>query len=159
MARQVQKEAWARFVVEYPPVCIQATVKHGHAAIPDNVQLVGTYNVSTLSKIDPIAAGWGCQGHSKTGLGKVVQDLRPTFFFDLVIIIAMSQETNNKDVCYLLKSVYSNDNARVNVVEDFDTIRYVLVQEAVTTQQGTIHVLTEFAHSGPIWSMQINRRK
>ena len=113
-------------MVEYSLVYDMDTLRHSHEAILNDAQLLGVCTLASLLKNDLITAGWGCQGHSRSGKRNGLQDQMSMLFYDLVRIIALCQEINNPEVGYLLENVNSSDDTRYNVVMDFQTIRYVL---------------------------------
>ena len=131
-ARRVQYKSWAKFISEYPLLCNRDTFKQSHGAIPKDVQLIEEDVLAALPSIDLITAGWECQGHSKYGQGMGQQDHRSITFLDLVRIITLCQEKNNPEVGCFLKNENSSEDARDNIVTDFQTICYVLGTEVVT---------------------------
>ena len=67
--------------------------------------MIGEDDLYRLGRVDLVIVGWPCQGHSRAGLEKGLQDPRSELFWELLRLLHWWQRMQATYVGYILENV------------------------------------------------------
>ena len=95
------KQLQARYPRQLPASAVQGCMSR----LPGDISLIGEEDLQRLGRVDLVMAGWPCQGHSRAGLGKGLQDPRSGLFWELLRLLRWWQRMQATPVGYILENV------------------------------------------------------
>ena len=95
------KQLQARYPRQLPASAMQGCMSQ----LPSDISLIGEEDLQRLGRMDLVMAGWPCQGHSRAGLGKGLQDPRSCLFWELLRLLRWWQRMLATPVGYILENV------------------------------------------------------
>ena len=101
VAKHYIKQLQARYPRQLPASAVQGCMSR----LPSNISLIGEEDLQRLGRVDLVMAGWPCQGHSRAGLGKGLQDPRSSLFWELLRLLRWWQRMQATPVGYILENV------------------------------------------------------
>ena len=93
--------------------------------VPQDIRLIGERELNCIPEVDLIIAGWECQGHSRAGKGKGLDDPRSQLFYELLRLLHLLRKRQGY-VSYVLENVPSGDDHRSQVRSDFRRIEALI---------------------------------
>ena len=113
----------------YPTLLPSDAVRGFQSTWPHDVKLIGAAAFAASGPVDMVIAGWECQGHSRAGAGRGLLDHRSALFFELVRLTNLLQAAQVSSPAYIFENVYSGDDRRHAVRQDFQVVRQYLGHE------------------------------
>ena len=95
------KQLQARYPRQLPASDVQGCMSR----LPGDISLIGEEDLQRLGRVDLVMAGWPCQGHSRAGLEKGLQDPRSGLFWELLRLLRWWQRMQATPVGYILENV------------------------------------------------------
>ena len=95
------KQLQARYPRQLPTSAVQGCMSQ----LPGDISFIGEEDLQRLGRVDLVMAGWPCQGHSRAGLGKGLQDPRLGLFWELLRLLRWWQRMQATPVGYILENV------------------------------------------------------
>ena len=95
------KQLQARYPRQLPASAVQGCMSR----LPGDISLIGEEDLQRLGRVDLVMAGWPCQGHSRAGLGRGLQDPRSGLFWELLRLLRWWQRMQATPVGYILENV------------------------------------------------------
>ena len=84
VSTRVARHHLHQLMVLYPQQ-LPPTAIHGcFSRLPRDVTLISEADLRHLGPVDMVIAGWPCQGHSRAGAGRGLEDPRSSLFWDLI---------------------------------------------------------------------------
>ncbi|CAI7820824.1 unnamed protein product [Closterium sp. NIES-53] len=103
---------------EYPQQLLASAIPAEEDATVDDVRDITEEQLGRWGQIDLIVAGWECQGYSRAGEGRGMEDARGASFRDLKRVLEMVQKKQG-EVLYILESVDLAEDRREPVKRAF----------------------------------------
>lgn len=92
------------------------------SCIPTDIALIGYEDLKRLGRVDLVAAGWSCQGHSRAGLGQGLQDPRSGLFWELLWLLQWWQCNQATPITYIFENMPPMGIMSVQVQNDAHVI-------------------------------------
>ncbi|CAM6104818.1 unnamed protein product [Calypogeia fissa] len=126
--------------LEYPPegICVldlfggistglatvlQAATRGYQHALPLDISLLGAPDLERVGPVDLVIAGWPCQGHTRVGRGRGLQDPKSGMFYEMLRVLRYLQEFQARPPAYILENVPVLGDTRAQVLASVRQVR------------------------------------
>ena len=110
----------------YPEQLPPSAIRGCFGKLPRDVTLISDDDLRRLGHVDLIIAGWPCQGHSRAGSGRGLDDPRSGLFADLLRLIQWWSTHQSTPPGYIFENVPPLGDTRTKVREDSAYIHHLL---------------------------------
>lgn len=125
-ANRAARHHMQRLLALYPEQLPPSAIHGCFGKLPRDVTLVSDDDLRRLGHVDLVIAGWPCQGHSRAGSGRGLDDPRSGLFADLVRLIQWWTTHQSTPPGYIFENVPPLGDTRVKVHEDGAYIHHLL---------------------------------
>ena len=106
-----------RLMVLYPQQLLPTTIRGCFGRLPRDITLISEEDLRMLGPMDLVIAGWPCQGHSRAGAGRGLEDPRSSLFWDLIRLMQWWFVHQPSPPGYILENVPLLGDSRAKVLE------------------------------------------
>ena len=115
-----------RLLALYPEQLSSSAIHGCFGQLPRDVTLISDEDLRRLGHVDLLIAGWPCQGHSRAGAGRGLDDPRSSLFADLIRLTQWWFTHQATPPGYIFENVPPLGDSRSKVREDGQYICQVL---------------------------------
>ncbi|CAM6115131.1 unnamed protein product [Calypogeia fissa] len=126
IARQVSLRHVAQLMQRYPELLPRSATRGYQHALPSDIALLGAPDLERVGPVDLVIAGWPCQGHTRAGRGKGLQDPRSGMFYEMLRVLWYLQEFQARPPTYILENVPVLGDTRAQVLASVHQVRFWL---------------------------------
>ncbi|HEY9806811.1 MAG TPA: DNA cytosine methyltransferase [Candidatus Obscuribacterales bacterium] len=110
----------------YPEQLPSSAIHGCFGQLPRDVTLISDEDLRRLGHVDLLIAGWPCQGHSRAGAGRGLDDPRSSLFADLMRLTQWWFTHQAAPPGYIFENVPPLGDSRTKVLEDGQYINQLL---------------------------------
>ena len=125
-ANRAARHHMQRLLALYPEQLPPSAIHGCFGKLPRDVTLVSEDDLRRLGHVDLVIAGWPCQGHSRAGSGRGLDDPRSGLFADLLRLIQWWITHQSMPPGYIFENVPPLGDTRAKVREDGAYIHHLL---------------------------------
>ncbi|CAM6092168.1 unnamed protein product [Calypogeia fissa] len=125
-ARQVSLRHVAQLMQRYPELLPRSAIRGYQHALPSDVSLLGAPDLEWVGPVDLVIAGWPCQGHTRAGRGRGLQDPRSGIFYKMLRVLRYLQQSKARSPTYILENVPVLGDTRAQVLASVRQVRFWL---------------------------------
>jgi hypothetical protein len=125
-ANRTARHHMQRLLALYPDQLPPSAIRGCFGKLPRDVTLISEDDLRRLGHVDLIIAGWPCQGHSRAGSGRGLDDPRSGLFADLLRLIQWWITHQSTPPGYIFENVPPLGDTRAKVREDGAYIHHLL---------------------------------
>ena len=125
-ANRAARHHMQRLLALYPEQLPPSAIRGCFGKLPRDVTLVSADDLCRLGHVDLVIAGWPCQGHSRAGSGRGLDDPRSGLFADLLRLIQWWITHQSMPPGYIFENVPPLGDTRAKVREDGAYIHHLL---------------------------------
>ena len=115
-----------RLLALYPEQLPPSAIRGCFGKLPRDITLISEDDLRRLGHVDLLIAGWPCQGHSRAGSGRGLDDPRSGLFADLLRLIQWWSTHQSTPPGYIFENVPPLGDTRTKVREDGVYIQHLL---------------------------------
>ena len=125
-ANRAARHHMQRLLALYPEQLPPSAIHGCFGKLPRDVTLVSDDDLRRVGHVDLVIAGWPCQGHSRAGSGRGLDDPRSGLFADLLRLLQWWMTHQSTPPGYIFENVPPLGDTRVKVLEDGAYIHLLL---------------------------------
>jgi hypothetical protein len=125
-ANRAARHHMQRLLALYPEQLPPSAIRGCFGKLPRDVTLISHDDLRRLGHVDLVIAGWPCQGHSRAGSGRGLDDPRSGLFADLLRLIQWWITHQSTPPGYIFENVPPLGDTRTKVREDGAYIHHLL---------------------------------